>query len=59
MGNEDTLQIISEPEAAGIYALGNFDSQDLEIDDTFVVCDAGGGYDAFTLSCTAIDLSPN
>lgn len=38
------VQIIPEPEAAGIYALDEM-CQELEIKqgDTFVICDAGGG----------------
>jgi molecular chaperone DnaK (HSP70) len=36
------VQIITEPEAAGIYALKNI-AQPLKKDDTFVMCDAGGG----------------
>jgi hypothetical protein len=45
MGIGDKIQIITEPEAAGIYALDAMPMLDLKIDDTFVVCDAGGGYD--------------
>lgn len=39
------VQIIAEPEAAGIYALDHM-NQELEMKarDTFVICDAGGGY---------------
>lgn len=37
-------QIVAEPEAAGIFALENMRNIDLAIGDTFVVCDAGGGY---------------
>jgi molecular chaperone DnaK (HSP70) len=43
MGAKDKIQIISEPEAAGIYALDTMTALDLRISDTFVVCDAGGG----------------
>jgi molecular chaperone DnaK (HSP70) len=43
MGRKSQIQIIKEPEAAGIYALDSVDDIDLEIGDTFVVCDAGGG----------------
>lgn len=45
LGNGDILKIISEPEAAGIYALDQMDPLGLHVDDTFVVCDAGGGYE--------------
>lgn len=37
------VQIITEPEAAGIYALDTTPNVDLKINDTFVLCDAGGG----------------
>ena len=37
------LQIISEPEAAAIYALHAMDPHSIKIGDTFVLCDAGGG----------------
>ena len=45
MGRGDSLHIVSEPEAAAIYALDTMPG--LEVGDTFVVCDAGGGYDIF------------
>lgn len=50
MGRGDSLYIISEPEAAAMYALETMNPHDLEIGDTFVVCDAGGGYDIRYLS---------
>lgn len=37
------LQIISEPEAAAIYALHAMDPHSIRVGDTFVLCDAGGG----------------
>ena len=37
------LQIISEPEAAGIFAINTMPNIGLEVGDTFVLCDAGGG----------------
>lgn len=46
MGLEDKLHIISEPEAAAMYAISAFkeiNKGGLEIGDTFVLCDAGGG----------------
>ena len=46
MGSEDKLHIVSEPEAAAIYAVSKFqeiNTNSLEIGDTFVLCDAGGG----------------
>jgi molecular chaperone DnaK (HSP70) len=41
MGNH--VQIITEPEAAGIYALASFPTIGLKQNDTFILCDAGGG----------------
>ena len=41
MGSD--LQIVSEPEAAAMYALHTMDPHNIEVGDTFVVCDAGGG----------------
>ena len=35
--------MISEPEAAALYALNALDPHDLKIGDTFMLCDAGGG----------------
>ena len=43
MGSASEIRIISEPEAAAIYALDAMDPHDLNIGDTFVLCDAGGG----------------
>ena len=37
------LQMISEPEAAAVYALDALNPHGLEKGDTFVLCDAGGG----------------
>jgi len=37
------IEIIKEPEAAGIYALDSMRELDLSVGDTFVLCDAGGG----------------
>ncbi|KAF3760673.1 hypothetical protein M406DRAFT_268094, partial [Cryphonectria parasitica EP155] len=38
------VQIIAEPEAAGIYALDQMSQElDMRIGDTFTICDAGGG----------------
>ena len=36
-------RIISEPEAAVVYALDAMDPHGLQVSDTFVLCDAGGG----------------
>ena len=43
MGPRNQIQIISEPEAAATYALDALDPHDVRVDDTFVLCDAGGG----------------
>lgn len=43
MGVGAKLQIISEPEAAAMYALDAMDPHNIKIGDTFVLCDAGGG----------------
>ena len=43
MGLACNIRIISEPEAAAIYALDAMDPHELHIGDTFVLCDAGGG----------------
>ena len=47
MGSEDKLHIVSEPEAAAMYAISKFKEINtgvLKSGDTFVLCDAGGGY---------------
>ena len=50
MGSEESLQVVSEPEAAAIYAIKAMkDTHGLREGDTFVVCDAGGGYELFSL----------
>ena len=43
MGSGSALHIISEPEAAAIYALDAMDPHNIQVGDTFVLCDAGGG----------------
>ena len=43
MGSGDNLHMITEPEAAAIYALDNIAPMELKEGDTFVLCDAGGG----------------
>ena len=50
MGKGDRLQIISEPEAAAVYALDAMDPHDIQVGDTFVLCDAGGGKAAASLN---------
>ena len=43
MRDKDTIRIITEPEAAAVYALHTLPTNSLTIGDVFVVCDAGGG----------------
>lgn len=43
MGAGAALHIISEPEAAALYALNALDPHGLKIGETFMICDAGGG----------------
>ena len=43
MGKGTALHIISEPEAAALYALDAINPHDLKVGNTFVLCDAGGG----------------
>lgn len=43
MGVGSALHIISEPEAAAMYALDAMDPHNIKVGDTFVLCDAGGG----------------
>ena len=57
MGRGDKLQIISEPEAAATYALDALDPHELKVNDTFVLCDAGGGT-VDLISYTVSELRP-
>ena len=41
MGTGSALHIISEPEAAAMYALDAMDPHNIKVGDTFVLCDAG------------------
>ena len=43
MGTGSSLHIITEPEAAAMYALDAMDPHNIKVGDTFVLCDAGGG----------------
>lgn len=43
MGSGDRLHVISEPEAAAICVLEDLDPHFINVGDTFLVCDAGGG----------------
>jgi molecular chaperone DnaK (HSP70) len=43
-GMGDNVQVVSEPEAAVVYAIDDMkNNQDLQIGDSFILCDAGGG----------------
>lgn len=47
--------MISEPEAAAMYALDAMDPHKIEVGDTFVLCDAGGGtVDLISYSVSAL-----
>ncbi|KAI4195683.1 MAG: hypothetical protein LQ346_003376 [Caloplaca aetnensis] len=43
MGTGSNLHVITEPEAAAMYALDAMDPHNIKVGDTFVLCDAGGG----------------
>ena len=58
MGAGSALRIISEPEAAAIHALSVMEHLDIQIGDTFVLCDAGGGT-VDLISYTVEALKPN
>jgi molecular chaperone DnaK (HSP70) len=51
------IHLISEPEAAAIYALHGLDPHGLRIGDSFVICDAGGGT-VDLISYTITNLKP-
>ncbi|KAL4758710.1 Hsp70 family protein [Aspergillus foveolatus] len=40
---EQVISLVSEPEAAAIYAIHGLDPHGLHVGDSFVLCDAGGG----------------
>lgn len=44
LSSKDSLHVITEPEAAALYELDQRAKLELQVGDTFVVCDAGGGY---------------
>ena len=56
-GMGDNIRIVSEPEAAVIYALDAMDPHNLRVGDTFVLCDAGGGT-VDLISYTVLELVP-
>jgi molecular chaperone DnaK (HSP70) len=51
------IHLISEPEAAAIYALHGLDPHGLKANDSFVICDAGGGT-VDLISYTITNLKP-
>ncbi|GME29742.1 hypothetical protein PV04_07213 [Neofusicoccum parvum] len=58
MGNPKSIKVITEPEAAAIYELmRRVETQEFSIDDTFVLCDAGGGT-VDLISYTVKELQP-
>lgn len=58
LGKASQLRIISEPEAAAIHALQESNPHGLEVGDTIVLCDAGGGtVDLITFSI--LELMPS
>jgi molecular chaperone DnaK (HSP70) len=55
MGVGSALHIISEPEAAAMYALDIMDPHNVQVGNTFVLCDAGGGtVDLISYTVTAL-----
>ena len=58
MGCGSALHIISEPEAAAMFALDAMGTHDISVGDTFVLCDAGGGT-VDLISYKVATLSPN
>jgi molecular chaperone DnaK (HSP70) len=55
MNKYASVHIISEPEAAAIYALDSMDPTSLHVGDTYVLCDAGGGtVDLISYRVTAV-----
>ena len=54
-GRASDIQIISEPEAAAVHVMTNGHLSALEVDDTIVICDAGGGtVDCITFTILAL-----
>ncbi|KAK4033713.1 chaperone protein DnaK [Parachaetomium inaequale] len=51
------IHLVSEPEAAAIYALHGLDPHGLQVNDSFVICDAGGGT-VDLISYTITNLKP-
>ena len=51
------ITLISEPEAAAIYTMHGLDPHGLQVGDSFVICDAGGGT-VDLISYTITNLKP-
>ncbi|KAK0706052.1 hypothetical protein B0T26DRAFT_655976 [Lasiosphaeria miniovina] len=54
---KSTIHLVSEPEAAAMYALQGLDPHNLLIGDSFVICDAGGGT-VDLITYTIVNLKP-
>ncbi|PMD40386.1 actin-like ATPase domain-containing protein [Hyaloscypha variabilis F] len=55
--SDSEILLVSEPEAAAIYALQGLDPHGLKIGETFILCDAGGGT-VDLISYTITNLKP-
>ncbi|KAL2869219.1 Hsp70 family protein [Aspergillus lucknowensis] len=55
--SDEEISLVTEPEAAAIYALHGLDPHGLDIGDSFVLCDAGGGT-VDLISYTITGLTP-
>lgn len=54
--HREDFRLVSEPEAAAAYTLKEIQPNNLNVDDTFVICDAGGGtVDLISYKITGID----
>ncbi|KAK3370882.1 hypothetical protein B0T24DRAFT_302275 [Lasiosphaeria ovina] len=54
---KSTIHLVSEPEAAAMYALQGLDPHNLRVGDSFVICDAGGGT-VDLITYTIVNLKP-
>ncbi|KAF9886679.1 hypothetical protein FE257_011193 [Aspergillus nanangensis] len=58
LGKSSRIRVISEPEAAACHSLRAANPHGLEVDDTIIICDAGGGtVDLITFSI--VELEPS
>lgn len=58
LGEHKLVQLVSEPEAAAIFSLHGLKSHGLEVDDTIIIVDAGGGI-VDLISYTISKLEPS